>query len=191
MIIGLTGNSGSGKTAVSDYLSKKYAYVLDCDKIYHELLSESPEMKKELIGLFGKSIIEDNKINRKALGEIVFNNDKKLKLLNRVAHKYVIIEVEKRIASYKGDKKLIVIDAPLLIEAGLHEICDEVWVIDAPLEIKAERISIRDHISIEKAKQRLSKQMNPEELKKYADHIIENTGSLHELLSYVDTLVKI
>lgn len=191
MIIGLTGNSGSGKTAVSDYLSKKYAYVLDCDKIYHELLSESAEMKKELIGLFGKSIIEDNKINRKVLGEIVFNNDKKLKLLNRVAHKYVIIEVEKRIASYKGDKKLIVIDAPLLIEAGLHEICDEVWVIDAPLEIKAERISIRDHISIEKAKQRLSNQMNPEELKKYADHIIENTGSLHELLSYVDTLVKI
>lgn len=189
MIIGLTGNSGSGKTAVSDYLSKKYAYVLDCDKIYHRLLEESIEMKEELTDFFGKSIIENDKINRKALGDIVFNNNKKLKLLNSIAHKYVIMEVEEKIASYKGDKKHIVIDAPLLIEAGLHEICDEVWVIDAPLDMKAERISARDHISVEKAKQRLSKQMNPEELKKYADRIIENTGNLRELLSYVDTLL--
>lgn len=190
MIIGLTGNTGSGKTLTSQYLSQKGALVLDCDKINHHILLNNENAKKEITDFFGTVILdENNNINRKILGSIVFSSDEKLKVLTEITHRYVVEEVKRKIQENEGKFNLIVIDAPLLIEAGLHHICDKVWVVESDKEIKIKRIMQRDSLTYGEAFKRLSKQMDIEELEKYAHVLIKNDGSEEALLLKVEAVL--
>lgn len=180
-IIGLTGNSGCGKGAVAEIMSRQGALVLDCDKIAHDNMAPSGVAYDEIVANFGRDILnEDNTINRKALGSVVFNNSEKLALLNEITHKHINSFIDKAI-SINQDKSAVVIDAPLLIEAGLISRCDSVWAVYAPIEVRLERVMKRDGIDRESALLRFKNQLSFQEIKKYADVIIENNADLYEL----------
>lgn len=180
-VIGLTGNSGCGKGVVAEIMSKYGAFVLDCDKIAHDNMKPFGIAYGEIVEAFGDGILnEDCTINRRILGSIVFKYKEKLILLNSITHKYVV-EVINNAIRLNRDKNVIVIDAPLLIEAGLQRYCDSVWAVYAPLEVRLERVIKRDNIDRKGALLRFQNQMNIEELKRYSDVIIENNCSLEEL----------
>lgn len=180
-IIGLTGNSGCGKSTVSNILYEFGAYIIDADKIAHDIIKKGNTAYIEIIKLFGNDILnQENEIDRKKLAEIVFNNKEKLELLTSLTHKYIIEYIKediKNILSSNLNYRYIVIDAPLLIEAGLHKITDKVWVVYADLNIRIERITKRDKITKQKAIERFNNQMEYEKLKSYADIIIENNDN--------------
>ncbi|MCL2873673.1 MAG: dephospho-CoA kinase [Defluviitaleaceae bacterium] len=178
-IIGITGNSGSGKS----YIANKFAleengFVISADEAAHKVMKPGGAAYIEIIKAFGEEILsETGCINRKILGAIVFSNKEKRELLEQISHKHIIAEIG-RLKEYakKIDNgyRYIIIDAPLLIEAGLHDTVDEVWVVNADVEKRLERVIIRDGISREDAIKRFSVQTPFEELAKYADRIIEN-----------------
>ncbi len=160
-IIGITGQSGAGKGTLSQEFEKLGYIHADADKIYHELLSSSEELKSELVNAFGKEIITNGEIDRKVLGKLVFGkqNERKLLLLNKIAHKYVCREYIKLIVSIKesGDKGLV-IDAPLLIEARLHKLCHTNILVTCGKEERINRIIKRDKISKDAALTRINSQ---------------------------------
>lgn len=176
-IIGLTGASGSGKSTVSDIFSELSAKVISADDIYHNLLENSSEMKVEISKNFA---IDCDKIDRKKLGEIVFADKSKLKILNSITHKYITKAFEKELFS-TIDSNVIVLDIPLLFEANYQRYCDKVVGVIANNDEKISRLCVRDGISEEYAKIRLKNQKSNEFFKENCDIIIDNAGDLNEL----------
>ena len=185
-IIGVTGNSGSGKSTVSQILKSFGGYLIDADKIAHEVVFNDKEIYVDLIKNFGTDILKDDslELDRKKLGDIVFRNRKKLKLLNSITHPHIIrsmINAIKEFYFFRDEYKYIVIDAPLLLETGLDKISNEVWLIEANLKNKIKRLKERDKISHKSIMYRLKNQMPFEKAKKFADIIIQNDGTYDEL----------
>lgn len=180
-VIGLTGNSGTGKSSVAKVMEKYGALILDCDKIAHENMAVGGCAYDEIVSAFGKDILNSDKtINRKALGNIVFNDSQKLSILNKITHSKITQRVKDEIA--KASCKCVVIDAPLLIETGLDAIADKVWVVTADTEVRIERIMNRDGISRQEVLSRFSKQTPAEVLEKKADLIIDHSQNDFEKL---------
>ena len=176
-IIGLTGGTGCGKTTVCSILKKYDAYIIDADKIAHSIIKNGTKAYFEIINYFGKDILNsDIQIDRKKLGEIVFNNKEKLDYLNRITHKYIIEEIINNIniLKEKEEYKYIVIDAPLLIETNLHKIVDTVWIVHCSLKTRIKRLKNRDNLSEEILVKRIESQTPFEQNKKFADFIILN-----------------
>src|SRR3989344_8046141 len=119
MIIGITGPIGSGKTTVAKLFSRRHFSRIDADEIGHELLKNS-QIKNKIIKEFGNEILDNRKtIDRNKLGNIVFNDDRKLKKLNSIMHLTIINEIKNQIKIIQtkcGDNVKIIIDAPLLFE---------------------------------------------------------------------------
>ncbi len=181
-IIGLTGGTGSGKSTVAKIMKEYGAAIIDCDEIAHENMEPGKCAYFGIVENFGDSILNaDGTINRKALGNIVFNSSEKLELLNSITHPHIIESVKAEIHEYE-DKKCVVVDAPLLFETGLNDLCDKVWIIYAfAYEKRMGRIMKRDNISSKDAVTRMANQENVLSFSKYADRIIENNGTLEEL----------
>ena len=189
-IIGLTGRSGSGKGAVSAILEEFGALVIDCDEIVHNLFKYDKELIFELKDVFGDNILDKNGyIDRKKLGPIVFEDRVLLDFLTKTTHRYVV-KVVVEIIKNNSEYKYIVIDAPLLLEANLHKICDSVWLVFADEEISIKRVMKRDNISFDMAKKRLNNQKSFKKLSKYADVIIKNEKSIEELRNEVKKKFK-
>ena len=141
----------------------------------------------EIIEHFGKDILNiDNEIDRKKLGNIVFNDKEKLSCLDNITHKYIIKEIKDtiNIIKEKGEYKYIVIDAPLLVKTNLHKIVDKVWLVHCSLETRLKRLIKRDNLSEDILLKRINKQIPFEENKKYADFIIinEDRENLEEVI---------
>lgn len=182
-IIGITGNSGTGKTKISKIISKKYnAKIIDADKVAKELSRKGTKYYNEIIENFGTQIIcEDGEINRAKLAKIVFNSQEKIKVLNSLTEKYVVTEIIKQIEKYSKTEKLLIIDVPLLFESKLNEKCEKTIGIIASNNIKIERICDRDCITKEKAQERLNAQKDDEFFIKHCDYIITNNGDIKEV----------
>ena len=174
LIIGITGGTGSGKTTALEALDELGALVLDCDAVYHELLDQNPEIKSEIEARFG-NVSTDGMIDRKKLGDIVFNDPSALTDLNKITHKYISDEIDKRIKTRKEQGgKLAAVDAIALIESGQNKNCDIVIGIIAPAEIRVERIINRDGITCEQAEARIAAQQTDEFYREHCDYILVN-----------------
>lgn len=184
MVIGLTGQSGSGKSVVANILREKGFIVLDCDSIAHKNMEPGGIAYADIAKEFGEKILNgDGSINRAVLGSIVFNDSEKLSKLNSITHKYIADEIKSNIQKYKN----VVIDAPLLFEASLDKLCDKVWAVVCPENIRIERVVKRDGISTERAAERFKNQKSEEFFRKNADTVIENIyepGELKERVIY-------
>lgn len=192
-VIGLTGGTGSGKSVVSKSLAEAGAVIVDADQIAHEIILKGKPAYQEIIAYYGTGILdEDGNIIRKKLGEIVFNDGEKLAFLNQCTHKYICAEVDRQIAAAKeaGTAIAIVLDAPLLLEAGLEQVCDWVWVVYADPEVRAQRVMARDGVTYELAKARIANQKNWEEYKQAADTVIDNSKDLAYLQGQLSELLK-
>ncbi|AMJ40492.1 dephospho-CoA kinase [Anaerotignum propionicum] len=192
-VIGLTGGTGSGKSVVSQCLREAGAAIIDADLIAHQIIKKGKPAYDELVAYFGEQILqEDGEIFRRKLGEIVFRDKEKLEFLNICTHKYIVQEIAEQIqeTKEKNQSKLIIIDAPLLIEAGLNEICDAIWVVYAHEEVRARRVMQRDGITYETAKARIANQKSWEEYKSYAHEVIDNSDTLENVQKQVESLMK-
>lgn len=177
VVIGLTGGTGCGKTTVCSILKTYNAYIIDADKIAHNIIKNGTKAYFEIVEYFGKDILnEENEINRKKLGEIVFSDKTKLDYLNNITHKYIVEEIidNINILKQKPEYKYIVIDAPLLIETNLHKVVDTVWIVHCSLQTRIKRLKNRDNLSEELLMKRINNQTPFEKNKKFADFIILN-----------------
>jgi len=132
MVIGITGSIATGKSTVTNYLLNKGYKVIDADKIVHRLLSTSSVLS-EISLAFGKDLIVDGVLVRKLLARIIFNDEEKRKLLNKIIHPKVIKEIEEETKEYKGKiDNLIFVDIPLLYEENLEYLVDKIVVVYVP-----------------------------------------------------------
>ncbi len=173
-IIGITGALGTGKTTVAAMFEKKGAVRIDADKIAHELLAEDGDTREQIIAVFGESILTGSAIDRRKLAEKVFLNKDKLGKLSDIMHPAIIKKI-KDDAQSAGDK-IVVIDAPLLMETGLDKFVDTVVVVTADKKTQLERVASRG-MSREEAEIIIEKQMSLEEKVRLADFVIDNNGS--------------
>ena len=175
-IIGITGNSGSGKTTATEILKKiTGADIIDADKVVKELSVPGTEYLSAIKEKFSDEVFyEDGNLNRKFLAEKIYNNKEDLEVLNDLTFKYVVQEIKRRIDESK--QKIIVLDVPLLFESGLDKECTFVIGLIAPFEIKVNRIVARDKISEEMAYSRINIQAKDEFYLNKADVVIENNN---------------
>ncbi len=163
--IGITGGIGSGKSTVSAYLVKSGYPVIDADHISRILTEKGNPVLNELAEEFGDDIIrDDGTLDRKRLAAIAFANRDCQQKLNTIMHRRIkekIFEARQKLKA--AGEPLIFLDAPLLIESGLDEICDSVWVICASEQKKTERVMLRDSASAEDVRQRIALQLSDEE----------------------------
>lgn len=192
MVIGLTGGMGSGKSTVSTFLAQLGAVVLSADEIGHEALEPYTETWQEVVNAFGKGILKDGgEVDRQKLGEIVFNNAEALARLNRIMHPRMYRIVEKRLEELKQQgAEVIVLEAPLLVEANWLNLVDQVWVTTAEEATIVRRCCQRSGLSKAQALARISSQLPPEEKIKYADAVIDTDGTLSEVEARVKELWK-
>lgn len=157
-IIGVVGQTGSGKGELCRRLAA-YGYLhLDTDRIYHTLLRENSALKDGLAAAFGADVLTDGEIDRKKLAAKVFGkeNKKKLEKLNKIAHRYVCAEVIRRIMAAKTTGcQGVLIDAPLLFHARLDRLCDAIVYVYAAEDVRRCRIIARDGLSEEEALRRI------------------------------------
>ncbi|MFW5786969.1 MAG: dephospho-CoA kinase [Halanaerobiales bacterium] len=191
MIIGLTGGIATGKSTVSKILKNYGAYIIDADKIAHEVLSKGEEAWKKVIDEFGEQVLNKNKeIDRKVLGEIVFSDKSKLRELEKITHPEIVKKIKKEIKSNKDKEGNIVLEAPLLFETGLEGLCDEIWVVYTDRETQVKRLLKRDKLSIKEAENRINSQMDLKKKKKKADRLLNNNKNIGNLKKRVDELWK-
>lgn len=191
LILGLTGNIGCGKSSLSKILMQNNIDVIDADIISRNIFED-----KELLNLvfenFGENIKNlDGSLNRKALGNIVFNDDQKLVLLNGLTHPKIKEKILNKINEIRNiGKSLVVIDAALLIEGGYLDILDKLIVITCKESIQISRVQLRDNLTKEQAISRMNSQMSQDEKIKYADYIIDNSGDTNNLKHKAEELIR-
>ena len=188
--IGITGGIGSGKSTVGAMLKEMGAAFIDADKVGHRLLREDESLKAELVSLFGDSIINgDGQINRRRLAAIVFADRESLGRLNAATHSRIDRAIAAETAAYRKEGyPAVVIEAPLLIEAGWAGNTDVIWLTEAPPEVVLRRLVERMGYTEAEARARIAAQISNDERRRYATAIIDTDTSLEELRRRVDAL---
>ena len=192
LVLGLTGNIGCGKSSVSTIFMENNIKVVDADIVARQIFDDK-NLLNEVFSTFGKSIRnQDGSLNRRALGNIVFNDDEKLILLNNLTHPKIKQKILSKVEEYKNQgEKIVVIDAELLIEDDYIPYIQKLILITCRKEIQINRIIARDNCTKEEAISRINSQMSQEEKVKFADYIIDNSNSFEELQKKVLELISV
>ncbi len=188
MIIGLTGNLGSGKTTIAEMFKKKGFFVVDLDVVGKEILKKGQGAYPKVVKYFGTTILDKSgEIDRKKLADLIFTDGKKWASLCAISHPLIrehMIEIIK-----KNKNKNILFDASMLIEAGVSDLVDKIVVVKIDPSVRDERM-MQKNMNLEHAKLRLQRQMPQEKREKYADFIIDNSGPLQRTRNQVNMVLK-
>jgi dephospho-CoA kinase len=188
-IIGLTGNIGTGKSTVAAMLAGLGADVIDADKVAHQVMRFGTSVYDQIVDAFGPGILAaDGEIDRGQLGAVVFSNPGELARLEAIVHPATIRAIERRIAC--TDAAVVVIEAIKLIESGLVEKCDTIWVTTCRPDQQIRRIMDARHLSRAEARQRVEAQPPQKEKVARADVVIDNAGSLSTTREQVEAAWK-
>jgi len=176
-IIGITGGTGAGKTTAVKVLKEQGALILDCDEIYHRLLVSNKKMATIIKDRF-QNITTNGRINRRKLGDLVFNDPASLDELNKITHTFVSDDIDSQIAAFKAQGgTLVAIDAIALIESGQNKKCDTVVGVIAPETARISRTKKRDELTHERIQKRVNAQQPESYYIENCDLILENTYS--------------
>ena len=190
IILGLTGSFGSGKTSVAKILQSYGAQILDADKIAHGCIKPGTAAYKIIARIFGRDILgKDRKIIRKKLGVRAFADKKLLLKLNRIVHPLVIGVIKKAIKN--SPKKVMVIDAPLLIEAGLHRIADKLIVVKISRSRQLKRIKQRTGLAEGQILKMIKAQIPLPCKVRLADFVIDNSGTRKQTRKQVEKIRRL
>ena len=189
--VGLTGGIASGKTSVGDFLKEvKGLPVIDADKLSRDALAPQTIASKEIIKRYKNKITtEDNDvIDRKVLAEIIFSNPEERLWIERLLHPIIHKKLIKEIKKQKNSPVLILV-IPLLFEARLTSLCNEVWVVNCTEKQQYERLCKRDNITYDDAKKRIQSQWPLDKKTQLADEVIENSGNFKTWVKKIEEIL--
>lgn len=193
-VIGITGGVGCGKSFIMEQLQERYqAGIILTDLVAHDLMEPGGVSYQEIVAYFGTKILEpDGKINRQALGSIVFQDKEALLKLNSITHPNVKKEVIRRIEEMKRAKEvsIIMVEAALLIEEHYDEICDELWFIDASDEVRIKRLMEKRGYTKEKCLSIMSNQLQRERFLEHCQRVIYNDKTKEDAVAQLDAIMK-
>ncbi len=190
-VVGLTGQSGSGKTMVSDYLADLGYSVINADLVARAVTVRGSDCNRKLRELFPDCVNEELELDRRKLGSIVFADKEKLELLNSTIFPYINSLIEMEIAEFEDiGSKLVILDAPTLFEAGADRHCDLIISVVSDDIIREQRIAKRDNLPPQQIADRFNSQNPKSFYVKNSDYIIENNGSKEALLVNAKNLIE-
>jgi len=189
LILGITGSFGSGKSIVAGLFASSKTKVIDADKIAHLVIRRGSRAYKRICLVFGKGALGKNKeIDRRRLAQAAFRNKNSIKKLNSIVHPEVIRIIKRQIKAVKSG--IVVLDAPLLIEAGLKKLVDKLIVVETAREEQIRRIRSKTHLSRSQILKRIKYQVSLSRKVGLADFIIDNNGSLGKTKKQVGSLMR-
>lgn len=187
IILGIAGGFGSGKTTVAKMFKSYDAKIIDADKIAHALLRQRSKIHKKIIRVFGTGIVDkDNSINRSKLAKIVFSDKNLLNRLNKIMHPAVIKIIKTQITASQA--KIIVLDAPLLIEAGIRKLVDKLIIVNSSRGKQIERASKKTSLSKIDIVRRIKSQFPLQNKVRLADFVIDNNGTIKKTKKQVEQI---
>ena len=186
ILIGLTGGIGSGKSTVSARLAELGARVIDADAITREVQQPGTEVFAAIVERFGDGVVAaDGSLDRAALAAKVFGDPDELKALTDIVHPAVGVTIAERMAEAAGTDDVVVLDVPLLVESGRDDMAAMV-VVDLDPEVAVQRLVEHRGFTEEDARARISRQASREDRLARADKVLDNSGSVEDLLAQVD-----
>lgn len=191
-ILGLTGQSGAGKSTVAEFLEQNGFYVISADLLVKKIYNSGSPCLKTIATVFGEDIISDNGTpDRKLLAKRAFSSKENTALLSSIVHPFVTAELFTQIKkAAESGVTTVVYDAPQLFESNADVICDEIISVTAEKSVRLERICKRDNISKENALMRMNAQLDEEFFRENSDYIIENNSDLSSLNVQLEGLLK-
>lgn len=193
VIVGLTGQTGAGKTTVGELFRKDSDFgIVDCDIVSRTVITQ-PDVKARLVEYFGEEmLLKDGQIDRKALGKRIFANEEDRIFLNSVMFPPITVQINKEVQQLRQKGyHLIVLDAPTLFESGANIICDTIVSVLAPAEIRQERIMSRDNMTAQDALNRMNAQKDDEFYRSRSEFVIENADSPEQLNAQVERIITV
>lgn len=181
-IVGLTGQSGAGKTIACDYFKSCGYAIINCDLVAREVTSDGSTCLSDLVDEFSDEILnEDGSLNRKKLGAIVFADTSKLKRLEELIFPYILKKIEVYIANIINQGySTIILDAPTLFESGANTLCDFILGVVADEDIRRNRIMARDNLTVQEANNRMKSQHDTKFFGSHCNFVIENNADLND-----------
>ena len=191
--IGLTGGIASGKSTITNYINKnKKIEILDADNLSSELVEPNTTGYKKILEYFGRKIIdessEEKKINKTLLKNIIFQDKKHRKWIEKLLHPLIKEKMIEKCNQYKANKTILLV-IPLLFEAKFEDICTEIWLVKCPKEIQISRLVKRDKITAKKASQIINIQLNTEKKVEYSDVILDNSNDQKKWINKIKELI--
>ena len=188
--IGLTGGIASGKSTVLTYFKDKGIPYIDADIVAREVVEPGTEGLKAIVDTFGSNVLHaDGTLNREALGAIVFHNEEKRQLLNSCLKTHIRNRIMELTSQYEqGNTPILIYDIPLLIEGEWYTMMDEVWLVYVNETTQIERLMSRNGYTREDALARINSQMRLDDKRAYADIIVDNNGTPHDLTVQLNTI---
>lgn len=183
MVIGLTGQTGAGKSTVSKVFVQNGFRLIDADAISRHVVARGSHCLADLQECFTNAILTpDGELDRKVMASIAFSDHRKLEMLNTIMYPYIVGEILRMIHRFsQQNHKLILLDAPTLFESRADDFCDLIISVVAKPELRMQRIMERDHISEKAAQQRMEMQLTEEFFRLHSDTVLENNSSFSEL----------
>ena len=190
-IIGITGGISSGKSTVTNFLRQRGFQVVDADALVHQLQAPGGRLYNILVEHFGNQVVLKNgQLNRPLLASLIFSNTEEQEWSKETQGQVILEELAALKNQLAQTEAIFFMDIPLLFEQGYESWFDEVWLIYLDRETQIERLMNRDKLSLEAAESRLASQWSLDKKKKLATHIIDNSGSLDQLLSQIIFLLE-
>ncbi len=188
LLVCVTGGMGAGKSTVASLLASRGAAVVDADAVAREVARPGSPTLARLVEAFGREILSpDGTLDRAALARKAFSSPELVRLLNEITHPAIAEEISKRVALASSRSEVVVVDAPLVVEAGLARGFDLLVLVKADREARLERLERRG-ITREDAERRFEAQVKPERAEELADVVLENSGSREALEQKVEEL---
>jgi len=184
ILVGLTGGIATGKSEVSKIFKTLGAYLIDADEIARDLLNPKAPTWKKVVDCFGPDILlPDQRIDRKRLADLVFDDPNKLAALNAILHPVVFAEEERRRQAIEcaDPQAVVILDVPLLIETKAHNRVDKVIVVTADPKTQLKRLMKRNGLSKQEAQKRIQAQIPLKEKEKYADYLVDSRDSITKI----------